>query len=143
MYRSITILLLALCFAGAATCNTAAEPQSLIDLRSNALGGYGGPQFKATVLHGQFALYGGGVARYKDPVVPKDSPRLAGIAAIESEVLLSFRILPTFRIGIGAGYRLILPIREIEGIATPELSGPVAPVQLQCGISPRKSRSLL
>ncbi|MEE9306734.1 MAG: hypothetical protein V3V57_04290 [Spirochaetia bacterium] len=59
MYRSITILLLALCFAGAATCNTAAEPQSLIDLRSNALGGYGGHQFKATVLHGQFALYGG------------------------------------------------------------------------------------
>jgi len=68
-----------------------------------------------------------------------DPPQLSGIAAIEPEALLSFRILPPFRIGIGAGYRLILPLRELSGIASPKLSGPVALVQLQYGIFPQKT----
>jgi len=60
MDRAVTTLLLALSLVVTPIDECTAEPQSLVNLRGNDLGGYGGPQFKATVLNGRFALYGGG-----------------------------------------------------------------------------------
>ncbi len=71
MKKTGTILALAVAVAVIAAGRLAADPgtsearssdghRSLFSLRNNGLGGYGGPHFKATVLNGRFAVYGGG-----------------------------------------------------------------------------------
>jgi hypothetical protein len=108
---------------------------------------YGGLRGEYILFPGSFlSLFlgctaGGGVARYNDHELSDDSSQTAGIVSLEPDALLSLRILPTLRIGIGGGYRLILPLKKIDGLGRPEMSGPFALVQLQYGIFPSTKRS--
>ena len=130
MHRFLTILVLVLRVAGPGAGESTAEPQSLVDLRGNALGGYGGPQFKATVLNGQFALYGGGT---RISYIESGTENFVSSSALvlDPEVYLHLNITEMMRLCLGTGYRFMILFDELPGRNSWDYSAPAAIIQLR------------
>lgn len=80
-------------------------------------------------LHLSLALdVGGGVAAH-------DGRRVAA-AVIEPEALAAISLWPSFRVGLGASYRLAVLLAPLGGFSALDLSGPAGVVQLQYGRFP-------
>lgn len=71
---------------------------------------------------------GGGVASH-------DGER-AGTAVLEPQALCTVNLWRSFRLGLGASYRLAVLLGELPGYSPLELSAPCAVVQMQYGLFP-------
>ena len=119
-----------------ATVATPAAAQSLFDLNSAALEGYGGPHFRATVLNGKPTLLGGGLiaiggAAWRDETTGSEEASV--VVFIEPEVLAELNLATFVRLTVGVTYRGAFTLDELRGLGISELSAPAATVQIRFG----------
>lgn len=102
-----------------------------MDLRGNALGCYGGPQFKATVLNGQIALLDGGGTRISYIESGTENFVSSATLVLDPEVYLHLNITEMVRLSLGAGYRFMILFDELPGRNSWDYSAPAAIIQLR------------